>query len=460
MLRSTVVANPARVRLQYLLAVAIYIAAIRLSYEWLVAPTFEAWGFGLNEVQMYYRWIAYAFAFAPALIISLTIGRPSELICHLQYLVIYIPCCLILNDSIRPFHAPLDLVMLEFSMFIGMLILIAMSLLPVRGTPIAKIADKSFWATHYLVTLSLIGYLLLVFGGYYVFAGFEDVYSVRMDAGDIIQITGQGFVNYAILWLATFFLPLIGARALVLNRTIGFAVCLAGYVYLFGISGGKAFLIAPLVLLAIWRLVRVPARTRTTFLVVGCTLLILVPFAVPEVDDSLESFTLWYKATVNARIFSIPQLALGQYFQFFQTHPTTYLSHVRIIDLLIANPYAESIPHMIGYHYYGEPVGLNLGTWGQDGIAGFGVWGIPFVSLLCGAFFWVMDVASNDLDFRFVLVGIGYMAICFTNLSLFTTMLSGGGLLLLLAFYVLPRTGKPVLARKSEIGINSARETI
>jgi hypothetical protein len=433
------IAAALRRRAQYLGVVFIYLLAVKTSYQLIVAPTYTAWGFGINAVPVGYRLASYVFAFVPALLMPRLVERPSHLMCHLQYLIIYIPCCLILLDSMRPVHLPADLIQLDLAMLCGMLILIAGAYMPVPELRGALITEKTYWLFHYVLTAGLFAYLLFVFGRFGQFVSFEDVYEIRASAWDLIELEGQAFSNYAQFWLGGFCLPLLAARALQRRKKGLSTVVVAGYVYLFTISGAKAFLLAPMILFVIWRICHAPREIRSSIMTGGCAVLLALPLLIPDSMTSLENIRFWYATTINARMFSVPQLALGQYFDFFSNNPTTHLGHVRIINWLATNPYREDIPYMLGYHYYGQAVGLNVGTWGQDGIAGFGLMGIALVSVIAAVFFWLLDVGARNLELSFTLVAVGYAALCFTNLSLFTTILSGGGLFILLVLLALPR---------------------
>jgi hypothetical protein len=154
---------------------------------------------------------------------------------------------------------------------------------------------------------------------------------------------------------------------------------------------------------------------------------------------------LSYIAVVHSRLFTIPPLTIPQYFDFFQTHPVTHLSHVTGINWLLQYPYELDLPYTVGTFYYHSPVGLNSGMWAGDGLAGFGLWGIPLMSVICAVVFLLLDCASADLDPRFVGLGLTFCTAVFGNVSLFTTLVTGGLGLLILTALVAPRGGNGLI---------------
>ena len=155
----------------------------------------------------------------------------------------------------------------------------------------------------------------------------------------------------------------------------------------------------------------------------------------------LTDSAYWYVAVVNFRTFSIPAHLIAQYYDFFGNNPLTYMSHVSGINMLIPYPYDMDIPRSIGMYYYEAPVGLNAGFWAGDGLAGFGPPGIIIMSVMCAVLFWVFDCIAKRYETRFVIIAATFIAVSFGNISLSTTIVSGGLGFLFIALFVLPSKG-------------------
>jgi hypothetical protein len=99
---------------------------------------------------------------------------------------------------------------------------------------------------------------------------------------------------------------------------------------------------------------------------------------------------------------------------------------------------------------------LNAGFWASDGLAAFGPLGIIVLSAACAGVFWVLDSVASRYDTRFVMVALAFIATSFANVSLFTTLLSGGLGILTAALFVLPKRGVLSHARRPWPGAVSA----
>jgi hypothetical protein len=176
-------------------------------------------------------------------------------------------------------------------------------------------------------------------------------------------------------------------------------------------------------------------------LMIGAFILaMLVPVLLPFDDGLGALIKLWWVAIVDMRTFSIPGLSIPQYFDFFSSHPLTFGSHVTGINWFINYPYDIDIPRTIGYYYYGQQeLTANATFWSQDGLAAFGTMGIVVVTFFAAFILWLLDSATQGLKIQFVLTALVGTILAFTNTSLFTTLLTGGLGLFLLACVLMPR---------------------
>jgi hypothetical protein len=241
------------------------------------------------------------------------------------------------------------------------------------------------------------------------------------------------------MWLAGFFLPLAFAVAVQRRRPLWMGLVVAGYVLAFGLAGSKQTLFALGYLAAIFVWTRFVPRRRFAWLAIGFAILLLVPELLQLLGPTGELVGRWYTLIVNVRIFGIPQLSIAQYYDFFASNPLTYGSHIKGVDLLVAYPYSTDVPFTVGEFFYGRPIGANVGMWAQDGIASFGILGVILVSVVAATVFWLLDSVSVGLDARMVIVSLGVIATSLTNVSLFTTLLSGGLLLAIFSLWLMPR---------------------
>ena len=155
--------------------------------------------------------------------------------------------------------------------------------------------------------------------------------------------------------------------------------------------------------------------------------------------NSVLSFAL---SLLFARIFANGGYMTGAYANFFHSHPLTHLSSVHGIGSLIQYPYDRTLGLLLGNYEMGIPdLDLNAHFWASDGIAGFGPIGIVMVSAVCAVVFWVLDSCAAAHDVVLASLMVAFVAMNLLNVSLFTTLLSGGLGLVIVLMLIMPVTG-------------------
>jgi hypothetical protein len=151
---------------------------------------------------------------------------------------------------------------------------------------------------------------------------------------------------------------------------------------------------------------------------------------------ALFSFVLFF---VFVRIFSVQGLLSAQYYDFFQHNPLTHYSSVNVVGWLFHYPYAHPVGLEVGYSVSGDPLYDAVAHfWAYDGIAAWGLPGILVISCACALVFWMLDSAAQRHDPRFAALVTCYAAYNLANISLFTSLLSGGLWAIALALYLMP----------------------
>ncbi len=84
----------------------------------------------------------------------------------------------------------------------------------------------------------------------------------------------------------------------------------------------------------------------------------------------------------------------------------------------------------------------NANFWVTDGIAAIGLPGIIFISILCALVFWALDCAAAKHDLRFSATCVALVCLSILNVSLFTTLLSGGLFAMMIILSILPSVNK------------------
>jgi len=80
---------------------------------------------------------------------------------------------------------------------------------------------------------------------------------------------------------------------------------------------------------------------------------------------------------------------------------------------------------------------LNANLFITDGIAAMGALGLIISGILFGILLVFIDLLTNKHDFKLMLITFSSVAITLCNISLFTTLLSGGLISLLLFLFII-----------------------
>jgi hypothetical protein len=437
-------------RLLLLGAVALYYAVFIWSYETFVAALQNSLGFSRHEIPAAYRMLNWLMVLTPALWLPTRLERPSMLLFLLQYIVVFIPATVVIYNSSLPVIEPSDACTVLVTLFIALSIWQSVYWLPLLKAQPRLMSARLFWSLFAIFSLALLGFVAGVLGHNFRITDLTGIYAVRFAAADITTGSLGGFVQHAQMWLAGAVLPLLFATAVLRRTRWLYAIIVAVYLFLFGVAGAKSALLGVpiLAMIALWMRAG-PARAPLR-LVLGMTVLLLVPVLMSGDDERSQFLLKWYVFLVHTRIFTIQALAIGQYYAFFQDHPYTLWSHINGISMLVHYPYEIDVPRTIGEYYYNINFGDNAGFWASDGIAALGLPGTIVIGIVGAVLVWLFDALAARHDVRFAVVALGFIAISFTNISIATTLVSGGGLLLAAALYCMPAVStKPRVYRPS-----------
>ena len=153
---------------------------------------------------------------------------------------------------------------------------------------------------------------------------------------------------------------------------------------------------------------------------------------------SFEAAPSYFKV-VNLRMIAIPSLAMDYYNFFFARHDLTFFCQIRPVKALVACPYQELLGNAI-YNAIGIGGNFNASLFATEGVASVGPFFAPLTALVCGLIFGLGNRMSAGLPPRLILISGALAAQTFVNLPLTIGMVTYGGALLFLLWYVTPRT--------------------
>lgn len=392
----------ASVKQRALLIVGIvaFIALYRWAYINWLSPSFAFYGFEYYEPPRRYLVLAWICSVLPAMWMPLKITRPTQLAYWVLYLTVIIPSMFIpffaqLNDPSRLGWLPLT--------FCAAFAITGFSYVrPLLKLRFNRPRGSAFWRTFAILAAVCFIWVIVAFRGQIHLVSFSDIYDLRNAAADL----GGGFLNYSLMWLYGAINPFLIAWGLYFKRGPLLAIGASGQLLVYCTLGTKASLLSILFILGIYLLFRAgtaPFALKLTWSIVGLFAVLCLSYAFLGGDGELLSLLLFL---VFFRSFGLAGLLTAQYYNFFQSNPHTFYSHIKAINLIVHYPFHYPLGTEIGYYYYNPLVDTTAHFWATDGIAALGLPGVLLASAICAFVFWLIDSAAQRHDAKFAALAI------------------------------------------------------
>ncbi len=398
-------------------------------------------GMGVRPVEPGYILVSWIYALAPAILLPLKLERPSQVFLYIQYFIFFVPlmfCSYHITTPMLPHKEVFQLVTMAFLCMCIMTI--AWTVSPRKVKPI-PLRSGSYWFVFSFLALGFIAILLITYRNNLKLVSFDDVYELREAAGEVKEgsIFGSKATAYALTWVQGCFAPIAFAVALYKRSRLGACMASLPFLLIYMIQGSKIALMAPIFTFGIYLWATKLSRHSFVSFALALAALLSVPYLLE--GSSLQDLNTPYLLLVNSRTFAIPQMVSVQFYDFFQRHAPTLGAHIPGIDMLVPNRFPGGLPYEIGWYYFDRPVGANVGVWAGDGIASFGLIGMPIFTIGVVWLFRVIDAITAHLKVGFVVVALSYLASIFPNVQLNVVIGTNGLFLALLCLLHLPRRG-------------------
>jgi hypothetical protein len=303
-------------------------------------------------------------------------------------------------------------------------------------SPIRQIGPMSLRTFDRLLTLIFLLCLITVaIGASYNFriASPGDVSNLRADSFPTI-------LNYLIGVTSSSLLPFLFACFLARRHFRRAGAVLILLLFYYPVAMSKIAFFAPLWLVAMASLARIAGAKIAVILsllipaLIGVMLLFLF-----NGHSGLSYAAESYFFTVNFRMIAIPSVALDVYNDFFSRHELTHFCQIWLLKPVMSCPYQQplSIVMLNNYPFGGN---FNASLFATEGVASVGWLLAPVSALLCGLVVALGNRLSAGLPPSFVLVSGAILAQILLNVPLATVLLSHGAGLLLLLWYITPRS--------------------
>jgi hypothetical protein len=145
-----------------------------------------------------------------------------------------------------------------------------------------------------------------------------------------------------------------------------------------------------------------------------------------------------YFYIVNIRMMAVPSVAMDIYNHYFSDHDFTYFCQIRVLKPLISCRYEDQLSVFMQ-----EAYGLgyfNASLFATEGIASVGLVFAPISAFVCGLVMAIANRLSAGLPPHFIMISSAVIPQILLNVPLSTTLVTHGGVILLLLWYLTPRT--------------------
>lgn len=293
------------------------------------------------------------------------------------------------------------------------------------GRPI-EISERSFERVLYvIVAFCLATSIAAATYGFHVVA-INDIYHYRS------ELQFPTALNYAIASTMTVLIPFAYACFALRRRYWMAAAMLAIAISFYPSTFTKIALFMPAWLLCMTLLSIFLGRIATIvslFLPVLAGVLLIITIGEPMRR---------YFGIVNARMLSVPSVAMDVYNEYFAQHELTHFCQIWLLKPFVSCALKQQISVEMNSTY---PLGfLNASLFATEGIASVGLWLAPLATFACGLVIGLGNRLSAGLSERFIVISAAIVPQVITNVPFSTLILTHGLWLLFLLWYVTPRT--------------------
>lgn len=399
-------------------------------------PFWDYFGFDYNVPRKGYLVLAWILSVAPSFWMPIRLTRPSQLAYWVLYMVVIIPSMFV--PLYAGLDSPGDIARLMLTLFASFAIAGASYISPLIDFRPREISPKKFWKWFGFLAAGLSLWILIVFRHQAHIASFLEIYDVRNAANDVAD--EGSLVNYAFMLLTGAINPFLMGYGLWRRRPWIFLGGVVGQILVYSIGGTKGSILSILFIAGFYFLLRLKTIAfgnalawSFVILLAGTCLSYVLANYQPGPLHTLALFV------ILMRTLSTGGLLTAQYHNFFLHNPFTYYSHLKIFNLFVHYPYQYPVGQEIGLAFAGTTnLDATANFWATDGMESMGLPGILLISVFCALVFWLLDSLARRHDPRLIALIITYAAYNIANISIFTSLLSGGLALLMLVVYVMP----------------------
>jgi O-antigen polymerase len=414
-----------------------YVSLFQWMYEYYLYPTWDYFGFHYEPTPLPYLVLAWVLSVTPSSWMPIKLTRPSQLAYWVLYITVFIPSMFV------PFFAAVDtpakISLLMVTLYAGLALISGCYHMPLAQLAPVRISPHKFWKVFGFIAGALAVWMIVVYHGHLKIVSFNDAYDLRDASNDVSE---GSLVNFAFMLMTGAFNPFLMGYGLFHRRKWLFLAGVLGQLLVYSIGGTKGSILSIAFICGFYFLFRVGRQPFAIKLVTGTLALVgglCLSFVLAGYDPVPLQFHWVALFVVLMRTFSSNGLMTAWYYNFFENNPHTFYSHVRGVNWFVHFPYERTAALEIGSVYMGgHDADPTAHFWAIDGIGAFGLPGVLLISAFCAFVFWALDSAAQRHDPRLAALVTCYAAYNIANISIFTSLYSGGLAILILSLYLMP----------------------
>ena len=398
------------------------------SVEWAI------YGYSYSEIEFIDLLILTAILITWALVVPKRIDRPSSLVLIIIYIFVCLPAVVAILGFEKIPTNKYYLLLLVLTLGFSLSCLLTKGFKRYSFDSAREYSKKFIPFLIFLWVISF-GVLLYTSASLMNFAGLDSIYEQR-EIGAAKNLF-EGYIQTYFGYVISPALVVIGMhRKNYLYVGLGFI----GALVLYLITAEKAVITYPVFIIAFFYILNIKANCYNTAVFIMLLFSLFLFFAVNFYErNEAAAFVAWY---LGIRTLLIPGAFIVHYADYFSETGYTYLTHVSGISSFINIPAQyltdarwPSLGLLVGEDYLNIPtLNANANFMASDGLASYGVVGL-FISLMLFAIFLiVLDKATQGIKNSIGLPILLPIALTLTNGSLFTVLVSFGGLFWIIVF--------------------------
>jgi hypothetical protein len=392
-----------------------YVLSFIFIYEKYLFFYFEYFGFLMNRSTNIEILFSVLFSIIP-IYYHKGFTSISSAISSFIYILIYVPTIIVFY-----FNSSNDVFLIQLLFCFCMIFLFLSDRFNVKTISFKNVINSNH---IFILTSTVTIYVIYIYRSNLQFLSFYDIYELRSDNDNLLV---GSFDIYIFSWLKNVLIPICFAYGIYYKKRMGLFIGLISCIVIYMAIGSKASLLLPVIYLGIYFTLRKNVinwlRTSLKYLAISIFVISFFNFGM------LPSIVL-------ARTIGNGGLLNFWYYDYFLNNPYTYWSHINLI-----NYFTDSYPYegfqlgqVVGMEYWSLEMNANANFWATDGFAAFGIYGVIIITFLVFLFLIFLNGITKKHNLNFVLICYIPFVLSLTNASLFTSLLTGGGILLCIFF--------------------------